>query len=214
MVRSGKAWTAADANPYSVQAELCAFADWDIATWDQHPQMLANVGAWIAQEAAAFGIPLRILTSTEAQSGQAGICEHVDLGAAGGGHWDCGPAFPLDRVVAMAGGQSPAPAPTDWSDDNMILVDPVSGGTWCVATKEGAVNAYGRAPYLGATNNNPMNEAHYPCAGIGLRPDDDGYRIVLDWGDAGNGKSADGGDRFRTYDFPRDGSGAVHTGTY
>ena len=30
--RSGKAWTAAAANPYSIQAELCAFAEWGTAT--------------------------------------------------------------------------------------------------------------------------------------------------------------------------------------
>jgi hypothetical protein len=30
------------------------------------------------------------------------VCQHSDLGAAGGGHHDCGPGYPFDRVLAMA----------------------------------------------------------------------------------------------------------------
>jgi len=58
--RTGKAWTAANANPWAVQAELCAFADWDTATWNTHPNMLANTAAWIAEEAAYFDIPITL----------------------------------------------------------------------------------------------------------------------------------------------------------
>jgi N-acetylmuramoyl-L-alanine amidase len=105
--RSGKAWTAANANPWAVQAELCAFADWDSATWNSHPQMLANTAAWIAEEAAYFDIPLVWLTEAQAQNPDTrGVCQHADLGSMGGGHWDCGPGFPMDQVLAMAGGQT------------------------------------------------------------------------------------------------------------
>jgi hypothetical protein len=31
-----------------------------------------------------------------------GVCQHVDLGAAGGGHHDCGSAYPFEAVLAMA----------------------------------------------------------------------------------------------------------------
>lgn len=110
--RSGKAWTASNANPFSVQAELCAFAEWDTATWNAHPQMLANTAAWIAEEAAALGIPITKLNASQAQNPSVkGACQHNDLGSMGGGHWDCGPNFPIDSVLAMAGGQAPAPAP-------------------------------------------------------------------------------------------------------
>lgn len=103
--RSGKSWTAASANPWSVQAELCAFAAWSAADWSAHPQMLANTAAWIAEEAAAFGIPLTLLSATQAQDpNAAGVCQHADLGAMGGGHWDCGPAFPIQQVLSMAAG--------------------------------------------------------------------------------------------------------------
>jgi hypothetical protein len=102
-----KAWTQGNANPYAVAAELCAFAAWTPAEWDAHPQMLANVAAWIAEEAARFGIPIRKLTADEAQGTYAGVCGHVDLGVSGGNHWDPGPSFPWERVLQMAQGGSP-----------------------------------------------------------------------------------------------------------
>jgi hypothetical protein len=105
--RANKAWTQGNANPYSVAAELCAFAAWTPALWDAHPVMLENTAAWIAEEAAAFGIPLTKLSAYQAQSGAAGVCQHVDLGASGGGHWDCGPNFPIDRVLDIARGGQP-----------------------------------------------------------------------------------------------------------
>jgi hypothetical protein len=111
--RGNKAWTAANANPYSVQTELCAFAKWDTATWNQHPNMLNNCAAWIAEEAAAFKIPIVRLSAAQAQGGGTGVCQHVDLGAAGGGHWDCGPGFPMDSVLSIAAGGKPVtPGPT------------------------------------------------------------------------------------------------------
>jgi hypothetical protein len=112
--RDGKAWTQGNANPWCVSAELCAFAAWDAAEWDRHPAMLANCAAWIAEEAAHFAIPLRALTPADAQAGLAGVCQHVDLGAMGGGHTDCGPAFPMAAVLAAAGapgGTTPTPTP-------------------------------------------------------------------------------------------------------
>lgn len=110
--RSGKAWTAANANGWSVQAELCGFAAWSPDEWARHPNMLANTAAWIAEEAAAFGIPLVKLSPAQAQNpGVRGVCQHADLGSMGGGHWDCGPGFPIDQVLAMAAGQTPAPQP-------------------------------------------------------------------------------------------------------
>ena len=113
--RDWKAWTASNANPWSVQAELCAFAEWDGAEWDRHPVMLDNCARWIAEEAAAFGIPLVALDPAGAQDPNvAGVCQHADLGAMGGGHWDCGPAFPLARVLDIArGGTEPEPEPED-----------------------------------------------------------------------------------------------------
>ena len=66
--------------------------------------MLANAAAWVAEEAAPFGIPIVALTAAQAQGGVAGVCQHVDLGAHGGNHWDCGPGFPMAQIIDMADG--------------------------------------------------------------------------------------------------------------
>jgi N-acetyl-anhydromuramyl-L-alanine amidase AmpD len=106
-----KAWTQANANPYSVAIELCAFASWDAAEWSRHINMLTNCAAWIAEECARFSIPIVGLSKSQAQGGASGVCGHDALGAAGGGHWDPGPSFPWGDVLAMAGGQAGTVAP-------------------------------------------------------------------------------------------------------
>lgn len=109
--RQNKAWTAASFNPIAVQIEMCAFANWSTAEWDKHPNMLDNVAKWINEECMAFGIPIKRLSPSEAQGNGRGVCQHIDLGAAGGGHVDCGNGFPMDRVLQMATG-STSPPPT------------------------------------------------------------------------------------------------------
>src|SRR5262245_29588844 len=109
VTRDRKAWTSSNANPVAVQAELCAFASWGPSDWDAHPTMLQNTAAWIAEEAAAFGIPIVGLTASEAQGGGTGVCQHNDLGSWGGGHWELGPDFPIGQVLEMAGGVAPSP---------------------------------------------------------------------------------------------------------
>jgi hypothetical protein len=209
--REWKAWTQAGANPVAVAAELCGFAAWDDAEWRRHPEMLVNCAAWIAEEAAHYALPIVKLTPGEAQNGRLGVCAHSDLGAWGGNHSDPGPAFPWDVVIDLANEDSrPPPAPAE-EDDNMILTDPQTGGVWVVADPTGGVYAYDRAPFLGGTNNAQLNRDGHRCVGISNFHDGhgDGYILVLDWGDRGDGYSADGGDRFRRYRFPRDGSGRV-----
>jgi hypothetical protein len=107
--RGDKAWTAADANPCAIQAELTGFAAWGPDDWAAHPTMLDNCAQWVAEEAAAFGIPITKLTPDQAQGGASGVCQHADLGSWGGGHWDCGSSFPIDSVLAAARGETPAP---------------------------------------------------------------------------------------------------------
>ena len=113
--RGTKAWTASNANPVAVQAELCAFASWTTAEWNKHPAMLSNCATWIAEECAAFGLPITKLSSSQAQGSGKGVCQHSDLGAWGGGHWDCGSGFPIDRVLDMArGGGNDEMGYPDW----------------------------------------------------------------------------------------------------
>jgi hypothetical protein len=207
--REWKAWTQANANPVAVAAELCAFAAWDDAEWRRHPEMLVNCAAWIAEEAAHYALPIVKLTPAEAQSGRLGVCAHSDLGAWGGNHSDPGPGFPWDIVIDLAIEDTQPVPPARQEKRNMVLTDPATGGVW-VADGDGAIYAYDRAPFLGGANGPRLNAEGWPCVGIGAFQDRSGagYTLVLDWGDAGNGHSADGGDRFRRYHFPRDGSQA------
>jgi len=120
--RPDKAWTQANYNPMAVAAELCAFAAWDSAEWSRHPNMLATTAAWIQEEAAAFNIPIVRLTPNQAQGGGRGVCQHVDLGAGGGGHTDCGKAFPMDQVLDMAMGWTPSPTPEQEEETLMVMI--------------------------------------------------------------------------------------------
>lgn len=109
---SEKAWTVAAFNPESVNLEMCAFASWSTVEWLKHPHMLANCAAWIREEAKLHGIPIVKLTDAEAQGNGRGVCQHSNLGAAGGGHHDCGPGFPIDLVLDMA--RTGPPKPEDY----------------------------------------------------------------------------------------------------
>jgi hypothetical protein len=100
--RPSKAWTQGNANPVAVSLELCGFAAWDSAEWHRHPAMLDNTARWVAEEAAAFGVPITKLTAAQAQGSGRGVCQHRDLGSWGGGHSDCGNGFPIDEVLAAA----------------------------------------------------------------------------------------------------------------
>lgn len=100
--RGDKAWTQGNANPVAVSVELCAFAKWSPAEWGNHPNMLENCARWIMEEAVTFGLPIQKLTAAQAQGSGRGVCQHVDLGSWGGGHWDCGSSFPIDDVLARA----------------------------------------------------------------------------------------------------------------
>ena len=137
------AWTQADYNGAAVSAELCGFAAWTPAEWAAHDAMITTAGLWVGEEAARFGIPLVILSAAEAQGGAAGVAQHIDLGAGGGGHVDCDygtGSFPIGRVLEVAGGSPTAPAPTPppaagaappWP--GVVLVDFTSGhgtATW------------------------------------------------------------------------------------
>jgi hypothetical protein len=120
--KADKAWTAADYNPVACQIELCGFAAWDSAEWHNHPNMLENCASWIREEAASFGIPIVKLSPAAAQGAGRGVCQHRDLGSGGGGHSDCGDGFPIDEVIARAGGQLTPPPPQEVDDMKSVGV--------------------------------------------------------------------------------------------
>lgn len=110
--RENKAWHVAQYNPVAMGLEQCAFARWTRDEWMSHPHLLENTARWIAEEAGKFNIPIVKLNALQAQGVGRGVCQHRDLGVAGGGHTDCGDGFPIDYVLTLArGGPSPSPKP-------------------------------------------------------------------------------------------------------
>jgi hypothetical protein len=165
-----KAWTAAGANPVAVQAELCGFAAWSPDQWRLHTTMLENTAAWVAEECARFSIPLVRLSAAAAQGGASGVCQHADLGAWGGGHWDCGPAFPIDQVIAMAAGARPAPS----QRKGRTMIASTDGDGYWTTTSDGAVYAFGDAQFHGGANQPDVVQPGVEIIGIAGRRKD-GY---------------------------------------
>lgn len=97
------AWTLRSGNDISDNAELCAFAGWDRAEWLRHPRMLARASQWAYDRCQARGLPFRKLTPEQLAAGmRGGVIGHVDWtkGMKDGSHWDPGPNFPWDIIMA------------------------------------------------------------------------------------------------------------------
>jgi hypothetical protein len=168
--RPNNAWTQANANPYSVATELCAFASWDRATWLAHPVMLSNCISWLQEECAAFGIPWVRLTAAQAQDGRSkGICGHVDLGTAGGNHWDPGPSFPWDIIMA---GTLPAP---DTQEGAMAIRTTPSGQGYWIVGSDGGVFTYGDAQFYGSLGDTDLDA---PITDLEPTPTGCGYWLL------------------------------------
>jgi peptidoglycan hydrolase-like protein with peptidoglycan-binding domain len=111
--RANGAWTQCNYNSVSVSAEQCGYASWTRDYWlSNRENELRNTADWIAEEAKKFGIPIRALSAGEAQGGGKGICQHMNLGSSGCGHSDCGPNYPIDKVIEWAGGSVSTAPPT------------------------------------------------------------------------------------------------------
>jgi hypothetical protein len=109
-----KAWTQGNANPYCLSLEMCSYSSWSRDTWlNSKGILLDNAAEWIRYCVDKYNVPWTLLNDSQAQNPDVrGICEHVNFGAWGSGHVDCG-NFPMDEVIkrAKAGG-SPAPPAT------------------------------------------------------------------------------------------------------
>jgi hypothetical protein len=110
---SRASWTLRSGNPISDNAELCGFARWTREQWlsdgvvDKvtNPRaMLRRCSAWIAERCEARDIDVRKLTVVQLAKGEWGVIAHDDWTKAmkDGSHWDPGPGFPWDVVIADA----------------------------------------------------------------------------------------------------------------
>ncbi|WNM69952.1 lysin A [Rhodococcus phage GuyFagieri] len=85
---------------------VCAMgrAEWSRERWLREGKMLESTAQVYAAWSKAYGIPLVKITPAEARAGKRGVLGHVDIRDAWGEgtHWDPGPNFPYDRVIARA----------------------------------------------------------------------------------------------------------------
>lgn len=110
--RANGAWTQCNYNSVSVSMEQSGYASWSKSYWlANRDAQLHNVADWIAEEAKKFGIPIRLLTSGEAQGGGKGVTFHSRLGSSGCGHSDPGDGFPINEVLQWAGGSTSTTPP-------------------------------------------------------------------------------------------------------
>lgn len=92
-------------NGLALGVEQVGFARYTADEWAAPPQqaMLANVVELLADICRRTGIPAVCLSVDDARApGATGILTHATMGKAFGGsnHWDPGPHFPLDDVLA------------------------------------------------------------------------------------------------------------------
>ena len=86
-----KAWTQASFNPQALSVEQVGRA----AQGTFPEAQLRMTAKYIAYWSVKYNIPITKSTTH-------GVCEHKHLGAAGGGHVDCGPNYPFERVLGYA----------------------------------------------------------------------------------------------------------------
>lgn len=88
---ANKAWAQAAYNSKALSIEQVGFAtqkDWPEA-------QLNKVAQYIAYWSKKYDIPITKSTAN-------GVCQHRDLGAAGGGHHDVSATYPIDKVLTKA----------------------------------------------------------------------------------------------------------------
>jgi hypothetical protein len=127
------AWTLRNGNEESDNLELCGWASWTRAEWlDNHMGMVNNAALWVRRRCQARGIPIVKLSAADVHARKPGVIGHVDYtnGTGDGTHWDPGPGFPWDVVIAKAKGSS-APEENDMNIEDLRNWKPADG-TWKV----------------------------------------------------------------------------------
>lgn len=95
-------WAAPPLNQEADHLEICGFAEWSRAKWLTYPKMLETVAQWIAWRCSVRKIPIRHVSKPSL--GTSGVTGHIDVNNTyrQSDHWDPGPGFPWDTVIARA----------------------------------------------------------------------------------------------------------------
>lgn len=94
----GKAWAQAGYNSVALSIEQIGRAASEKWTRDE----IREAARWIARWSKKYDIPIRRGAVSGGRVIQPGVVTHKMLGAVGGGHFDPGPNYPVDAVLALA----------------------------------------------------------------------------------------------------------------
>ena len=163
-----RAWAQASFNGQALSIAFCtpsgAASGWSRSTWLSKGAMLTAAGRLAGELSRQYGIPLTQLSSSQAQGSGKGLCEHKNFGSGGGNHTDCGSGFPMDQIIAIAGGGSTPAAPTQpggdmtaavkvWgksndvymacigTDDRVYYAGPDTKGAWAMVDKNSSAKS-------------------------------------------------------------------------
>jgi hypothetical protein len=91
-------------NRVSLSIEQIGYARFSRAQWLSRPGQLLNTAAWIAHWRRAYGIPIRRAVTRRGRVVSSGVATHAQLSRTGANstHWDPGPGYPVDLVLALA----------------------------------------------------------------------------------------------------------------
>jgi hypothetical protein len=138
--RANGSWTQCQYNSVSVSCEQSGYASWSKNYWlANRDSQLHNIADWIAEESRALGIPIVLLSDSQAQGGSSGVTFHSRLGSGGCGHADPGSGWPVNEVLEWAkGGSSVSPAT---GGDNVVSVayDPNGTAHYACLSESGQV---------------------------------------------------------------------------
>lgn len=97
---SNKAWTQAAFNPWARSIEAIGYAENTREEWTD--ELVDEAARWLAKWHEEDGLPLKRGRVDGYTIVEDGVVTHEDLGAAGGGHVDPGPGFPVERTIERA----------------------------------------------------------------------------------------------------------------
>lgn len=175
VARQYGSWTQCQYNSESVSGEQSGYASWSTDYWlTNRSNQLHNMADWIAEESRALGIPIVLLSDSQAQGGSAGVTFHSRLGSSGCGHSDPGSTYPINEVLAWAKGGTSAVGGSD-------MIPGVA--VWVKNNKEyyAWVGKNGVIRYRGPdTNNQPVTIDSTAAAsgGCGMAISDGGWTFV------------------------------------
>ena len=155
VAREYKAWTQGNANPYSVAAELCAFAAWGPDEWAAHfpGHAVQHRGVGRRGGRRLRASPSSPSPPTRPRGGLPGCANTPTSSAARRRtHWDCGPHMPM-KPGPRHGPRSGTTTTGGGAVEIALQHTERERGLAWICGSDGGVFTYGDAPFHGSLGN-------------------------------------------------------------